>query len=126
MKSSFCIDLQRFMLIPTKFPLNQHYHIHQGRAYQSLFINTILIGGISENLYKFASNDNKFYMEQDLNRIKLVLVEKKKTGKWLAQELGVSECTVSRWASNKAQPNLSSLNVIAKLLGVEMKDLLRS
>lgn len=63
-------------------------------------------------------------MEQDLNRIKLVLVEKKKTGKWLAQELGVSECTVSRWA--KAQPNLSSLNVIAKLLGVEMKDLLRS
>ena len=39
-------------------------------------------------------------MEQDLNRIKLVLVEKKKTGKWLAQELGVSECTVSRWASN--------------------------
>ena len=65
-------------------------------------------------------------MEQDLNRIKLVLVEKKKTGKWLAQELGVSECTVLRWASNKAQPNLSSLNVIAKLLGVEMKDLLRS
>ena len=65
-------------------------------------------------------------MEQDLNRIKLVLVEKKKTGKWLAQELGVSECTVSRWARNKAQPNLSSLNAIAKLLGVEMKDLLRS
>ena len=65
-------------------------------------------------------------MEQDLNRIKLVLVEKKKTGKWLAQELGVSECTVSRWASSKAQPNLSSLNAIAKLLGVEMKDLLRS
>lgn len=65
-------------------------------------------------------------MEQDLNRIKLVLVEKKKTGKWLAQELGVSECTVSRWANNKAQPNLSSLNAIAKLLGVEMKDLLRS
>lgn len=65
-------------------------------------------------------------MEQDLNRIKLVLVEKKKTGKWLAQELGVSECTVTRWVSNKSQPNLSSLNVIAKLLGVEMKDLLRS
>lgn len=83
-------------------------------------------GVISENIYKFASNDNKFYMEQDLNRIKLVLVEKKKTGKWLAQELGVSECTVSRWASNKAQPNLCSLNTIAKLLGVEMKDLLRS
>ena len=93
-------------------------------GYSTLF--NLWNGGISEDLYKFASNDNKFYMEQDLNRIKLVLVEKKKTGKWLAQELGVSECTVSRWASNKAQPNLSSLNAIAKLLGVEMKDLLRS
>ena len=46
-------------------------------------------------------------MEQELNRIKLVLVEKKKTGKWQPQELGVSECTMSRWTSNKAQPNLS-------------------
>ena len=60
-----------------------------------------------KNLYKFASNDNKYYMEQDLNRIKLVLVEKKKTGKWQPQEIGVSECTMSRWTSNKAQPNLS-------------------
>ena len=81
-------------------------------------------GVISENIYKFASNDNKFYMEQDLNRIKLVLVEKKKTGKWLAQELGVSECTVSRWAGNKAQPNLCSLNAIAKLLKVDVSELL--
>ena len=45
-------------------------------------------------------------MEQELNRIKLVLVEKKKTGKWQPQEIGVSECTMSRWTSNKAQPNL--------------------
>ena len=63
-------------------------------------------------------------MEQDLNRIKLVLVEKKKTGKWLAQELGVSECTVSRWASNKALRNLCSLNAIAKLLKVDVSELL--
>lgn len=75
------------------------------------------------NLHQTIIN---FIWSKNLNRIKLVLVEKKKTGKWLAQELGVSECTVSRWASNKAQPNLSSLNAIAKLLGVEMKDLLRS
>lgn len=52
--------------------------------------------------------------------------KKKKTGKWLAQELGVSECTVSRWASNKAQPNLSTLNDIAKLLGVDVKELIKS
>ena len=78
---------------------------------------------ISEDLYKFASDDNKFYMEQDLNRIKLVLVEQK-TGKWLVQELGVSECTVSRWVGNKAQPNLCSLNAIAKLLKVDVAKLL--
>ena len=91
-------------------------------GYFSLF--NVVKSVISENIYKFASNDNKFYMEQDLNRIKLVLVEKKKTGKWLAKELGVSECTVSRWAGNKAQPNLSSLNVIAKLLKVDVSELL--
>lgn len=81
-------------------------------------------GVISENIYKFVSNDNKIYMEQDLNCTKLVLVEKKKTGKWLTQELGVSECTVSRWAGNKAQPNLCSLNAAAKLLKVDVSELL--
>ena len=65
-------------------------------------------------------------MVQDLNRIKIVLGEKKKTGKWLAEKLGVSACTVSRWASNTAQPNLSTLNEIAKQLGVDVKDLINS
>lgn len=65
-------------------------------------------------------------MVQDLNRIKIVLVERKKTGKWLAEKLGVSACTVSRWASNTAQPNLSTLNEIAKQLGVDVKDLFNS
>ena len=88
---------------------------------QKTEIDTQRLSGIISN---FASNDNLFNMEQDLNRIKIVLVEKKKTGKWLAEKLGVSTCTVSRWASNTAQPNLSTLNEIAKQLGVEMKDLL--
>ena len=65
-------------------------------------------------------------MTQDLNRIKVVLVEQKKTGKWLAEQLGVSACTVSRWASNTSQPNLSTLNDIAKLLGVDVKELINS
>ena len=65
-------------------------------------------------------------MVQDLNRIKIVLVDKKTTGKWLAEKLGVSACTVSRWASNTAQPNLSTLNEIAKQLGVDVKDLINS
>lgn len=63
-------------------------------------------------------------MAQDLNRIKVVLVEQKKTGKWLAEQLGVSTCTVSRWASNTAQPNLSTLNEISRLLKVDPRDLL--
>ena len=81
---------------------------------------------VSLDIYKFASNDNIFNMTQDLNRIKVVLVEQKKTGKWIAEQLGVSACTVSRWVSNTAQPNLSTLNDIAKLLGVDVKDLINS
>ena len=63
-------------------------------------------------------------MSKDLNCIKVVLVQKKKTGKWLAEQLGLSESTVSRWCSNAAQPNLNTLHMVSKILGVEMKDLL--
>ena len=63
-------------------------------------------------------------MGKELNRIKLVLVLKNKTGKWLAEQMQVSESTVSRWCSNAAQPNLSTLHEVAKLLYVEMRDLL--
>ncbi len=63
-------------------------------------------------------------MNKELNCIKVVLVQKKKTGKWLAEQLGLSESTVSRWCSNASQPNLNTLNKVAKLLEVEMKDLL--
>ncbi|WP_025068584.1 helix-turn-helix transcriptional regulator [Bacteroides gallinarum] len=62
----------------------------------------------------------------ELNRIKVVLVEKKRTGKWLAGELGKSSCTVSKWCSNTAQPDLRTLDQIARLLEVDVKDLLNS
>ena len=71
----------------------------------------------------FALNLNKITMD-DLNRLKVVLVEQKKTGKWLAEQLGVSVTTTSRWCSNASQPDLQTLNKIAKLLHVNMKDLL--
>ena len=61
---------------------------------------------------------------EKLNRIKIVLVEKEKTGKWLAQELGKSTCTVSKWCSNTTQPDLATLSAIAKLLDVDMRYLL--
>lgn len=60
----------------------------------------------------------------NINRLKVVLVEKGKTGKWLAGELGKSNCTVSKWCSNSIQPDLQTLDKISKLLDVNIKDLL--
>lgn len=62
----------------------------------------------------------------NLNRLKLVLVEKDKTGKWLSEQLGKSTCTVSKWCKNTVQPDLNTLDKIAKLLDVDVKDLLNS
>ena len=61
---------------------------------------------------------------KDLNRLKLVLVEKKKTGLWLAEQLGVSNTTVSKWCSNTTQPTLPTLDRIAEILQCEKKDLI--
>ena len=61
---------------------------------------------------------------EDINRIKVVLVEQRKTGKWLAEQLGVSVTTTSRWCSNAAQPDLQTLEKIAQLLEVDKRDLL--
>lgn len=63
---------------------------------------------------------------EDLNRLKIVLVEKKKTSKWLAEELGKNPSTVSKWCTNVSQPDLQTLNSIAKLLGVDIKSLINS
>lgn len=61
---------------------------------------------------------------EDLNRIKIILVEKKKTSKWLAKELGKDSSTISKWCTNASQPDLMTLNKIAKLLNVEISELL--
>lgn len=60
----------------------------------------------------------------NLNRLKAVLAEKQRTGKWLAEMLGKSTCTVSKWCSNVSQPDLKTLNDIANVLKVDAKDLL--
>ena len=62
----------------------------------------------------------------NLNRIKVVLVENNKTGKWLANELDKSPCTVSKWCQNSIQPDLNTLDKIAKLLNVDVKELLNN
>ena len=63
------------------------------------------------------------YME-DVNRIKVVLVEKKRTSKWLAEQLSVNPSTVSKWCTNTSQPDVACLIKIAELLEVDIKELL--
>ena len=60
----------------------------------------------------------------NLNRLKIVLVDQNKTGKWLAEQLGKSSSTVSKWCSNTVQPDLYTLEKIAKLLDIDKRDLL--
>ena len=62
---------------------------------------------------------------KDLNRIKVVLAEKKRTNKWLAEQLGKDPATVSKWVTNSAQPNLENLMDIARCLEVNVNELLR-
>lgn len=63
-------------------------------------------------------------MGKDINRLKVVLVEQKKTGKWLAEQLGKDPSTVSKWCSNKMQPSLEVLIQIAGLLDIDVRELI--
>ena len=65
-------------------------------------------------------------MAQDINRLKVVLAEKKCTNKWLSEQVGKDPATVSKWCTNTMQPNLETLVAIAKALDVDVKDLLWS
>lgn len=64
-------------------------------------------------------------IKQNINKIKVVLAEKQLTNKWLAEQLGKDQGTVSKWCTNTIQPKLETLVEIAKCLNVELKDLLR-
>lgn len=66
------------------------------------------------------ANDNK-----NLNRIKVILAEKNLQNKWLAEQLGRDQATVSKWVTNSAQPSLDMLIKIAQVLEVDIKDLIR-
>lgn len=59
-----------------------------------------------------------------INRLKIALTEKSKTSKWLAEELGKSKSTVSRWCTNEIQPSIETLTEIAKLLKIDVRELL--
>ena len=74
------------------------------------------------SLYKIIESSD---MDRDINRLKVVLVEKKRTNKWLAEQLGVAPSTVSKWCTNVCQPSLETLLQISECLGVKALKLLR-
>ncbi|WP_353148592.1 helix-turn-helix transcriptional regulator [Chryseobacterium sp.] len=61
-----------------------------------------------------------------INRLKIILAEQSKTSKWLAKELSKSESTISRWCTNEIQPSVETLTEIAKLLKIDVRELLNS
>ena len=63
-------------------------------------------------------------MQKDINRLKVVLVEKKKTNKWLAEQLGKDPATDSKWCTNSYQPGLPMFAKIASVLNVSIRELL--
>lgn len=67
---------------------------------------------------------NNLHDMEDINRIKIVLFEKKKTARWLAGKLGVTPSTVSKWCTNTSQPDVACLLKISDLLEVDIKELL--
>ncbi|MDY4500092.1 helix-turn-helix transcriptional regulator [Prevotella sp. P2-180] len=62
---------------------------------------------------------------KDLNRLKVVLVEQKRTAKWLSEQIGKDPATVSKWCTNSSQPSLETLNRISEILNVKLSDLVR-
>ena len=67
----------------------------------------------------------KIMESRRLNRIKVVLVDKQKSNKWLAEQVGKDPATISKWVTNTTQPNLETLLLIAKVLEVNVNDLVR-
>lgn len=61
---------------------------------------------------------------KDVNRLKVVLAEKKRTNKWLSEQLGKDPATVSKWCTNNAQPDIQTFIKIASLLGIQVEDLI--
>lgn len=60
----------------------------------------------------------------EINRLRIILAEKNKTGKWLAEQLGKDPSTISKWCSNSSQPQLDTVIRIAELLEVDIKELI--
>ena len=83
---------------------------------------------VYKKLFVTLPQETIIIMEKEtkqLNRLKVVLAEKNLQNKWLAEQLGRDQATVSKWVTNSAQPNIETLMQIARLLEVQTDDLLR-
>ena len=80
---------------------------------------------ITKKVYLCIVIFEKVKMDKDINRIKVVLAEKKRTNKWLAEQLGCAPTTVSKWCTNACQPPMETFIKVAKLLEVELSELVR-
>ena len=80
-----------------------------------------------EDFFVFLRHRHRIYImeNKDLNRIKVMLAEKKRTNKWLAEQLDKDPATISKWVTNASQPSLENLIEISKLLEVDIKKLIR-
>lgn len=81
---------------------------------------------LDKNKYLCPINNIISIMDKDINRIKAVLAEKKRTNKWLAEQLGCAPTTVSKWCTNDCQPTMETFLKIAELLDVELTELVRT
>ncbi|MEG0794901.1 MAG: helix-turn-helix transcriptional regulator [Odoribacter sp.] len=61
---------------------------------------------------------------KQINRLKVVLVEKNRSGKWLAEQLGKDPATISRWCNNHAQPSIETFTRMAEMLDIDVRELL--
>lgn len=78
---------------------------------------------LQQNNHRNMSNNQQNVM---LNRLKAALAEQGKTNRWLSEQLGKSENTISRWCANKVQPSIQQLNEIASVLNVDVRSLITS
>ena len=78
---------------------------------------------LQQNNHRIMSNNQQNVM---LNRLKAALAEQGKTNRWLSEQLGKSENTISRWCANKVQPSIQQLNDIAQILDVDVRTLITS
>ena len=124
----FAVYVNLFWLFGKSPTIDEIMHPENSLASEIYTEDGVLIGKyFNENRYLCTQYYVITYnMEgKDLNRLKVVLAEKKRTNKWLAEQIGVDQATVSKWCTNSAQPNLENLMEVAKCLEVNVNELLR-